>query len=191
MTYPQVALSTLEALYRLGIEVCAEIEKFQPDVVIGLAHSGWMPVVVAQTLWAETRGTPFPPSTRTNIGSEKHEIYHARFGTSPPAFCCGECCDGVERKSHYMAWVAEQSAWLKTLRKQIRAVHPSMPKRILAVDDVFGGYRSSYATLALLETLYPNVETYVRARHNDLTDNFVTGCSSNLSRRWRRRSQTK
>ena len=175
MTYPRVALSTLEALYRLGVEVCDEIEKFQPDVVIGLAHSGWMPVVVAQALWAETRATPFPPSTRTNIGQEKHEIYHARYGTDPPAFCCGECCDGPGRKSHYLAWAAEQSAWLKTLRKQIRSVFPSTPKRILVVDDIFGGYRSGYATLALLEELYPNVNTYVYAGHNDLTDNFVTG----------------
>jgi hypothetical protein len=43
------------------------------------------------------------------------------------------------------------------------------------VDDIFGGYRSGYTALVLLETLYPEVETYVRAGHNDLTDNFVTG----------------
>ena len=91
-SYPQVTLSTLEALYRLGKNSCAEIEKFQPDIVIGLAHSGWLPVVVAQTLWAQTRSAPFPPSMRTNIGQEKHGFYHARYGKSLPAFCCGECC---------------------------------------------------------------------------------------------------
>jgi len=152
-----------------------EIEKIQPDVVVGLAHSGWMPVIVAQALWAETRTIPFPPSTRTNIGQEKHEIYHERYGTDSPAFCCGECCDEPGRKSHYLAWAAEQSAWLKTLRKQIKSVFTATPKRILVVDDVFGGYRSGYATLALLEELYPNLDTYVYAGHNDLTDNFVTG----------------
>jgi len=87
MTYPQILLPTLEALYRLGNNVCAEIEKFQPDVVLGLAHSGWMPVVVAQTLWTETRVESFPPSTRTNIGLEKNEIYVARYGKETPAFC--------------------------------------------------------------------------------------------------------
>jgi hypothetical protein len=43
------------------------------------------------------------------------------------------------------------------------------------VDDIFGSYRSGYAVLALLDTLYPKAETYVRAGHNDLTNNFVSG----------------
>ena len=159
--YPQVTWSTLEALYQLGLQVCAEIEKFQPEVVLGLAHSGWMPVVVAQAVWAETRPTPFPPATRTNIGLEKHEIYHARFGKSWPAFCCGECSDEASRKGHYLAWLSEQTVWLKTLRRQIRSIWPATPQRILVVDDIFGGYRSGYATLALLETLYPQAKAYV------------------------------
>jgi len=175
MIYPQVTLPTLEALYRLGINICDEIEKIHPDIIIGLAHSGWMPVVVAQTLWADTRKDPFPLSTRTNIGLEKYEIYVAQYGKSSPAFCCGTCCEGPGRKGHYIAWMAEQSAWLKTLQIQIKEVLQSTPKRILVVDDTFGGYRSGYAILALLETLYPDVNAYVYAGHNDLTDNFVTG----------------
>lgn len=175
MPYPQIILPTLEALYRLGINICDEIEKFHPDVVLGLAHSGWMPVVVAQALWGEIHETPFPPSARTNVGLEKKEIYDERYGKSPPAFCCGECCDGPGRKGHYLAWVAEQSAWLRTLQQQIKQVYPAPPERILVVDDMFGSYRSGYAILALLEALYPGVETYVRAGHNDLTNNFVTG----------------
>ena len=174
--YPQVALSTLEALYRLGKNICDEVEKIQPDVVIGLAHSGWLPVVVAQTLWAETRSASFPPSMRTNIGQEKHEIYHARYGTEPPAYCCGECCDGeTGRLSHYLAWVVDQSAWQKTFCKQIKTIYPSEPNRILIVDDLFGGYRTGYATLALLDALYPKAEISMYAGDDDLTDNFVTG----------------
>jgi hypothetical protein len=175
VTYPQVTLATLEALYWLGTNVCEEIKGSRPDVVIGLAHSGWMPVVVAQTLWAETSKDPFPPAIRTNIGLEKNEIYTARYGKSPPAFCCGECCEGPGRLGHYLAWASEQSAWLRTLQKQIEAVLPATPKRILVVDDIFGGYRSSFLTLALLDTLYPGVDAYVHAGHTDLTDDLVTG----------------
>lgn len=174
--YPQVARSALETLYRLAKEACDEIEKFQPDLVIGLAHSGWLPVEVTRALWAETRTAPFPPSTRTNIGQEKHEIYHARYGTDPPAFCCGECNWGdAGRLGHYLAWVTEQRTWKNTLRKQVASVLPSKPKRIMIVDDVLGGYRSGYAALALLEALYPNAEVSMCAGHNDWTDNFVTG----------------
>lgn len=174
-SYPEVTRPTLEALYQLGLQVCAEVEKFQPDIVLGLAHSGWMPVVVAQTLWAETRKTPFPPATRTNIGLEKHEIYHTRFGKSWPAFCCGECSDEAGRIGHYLAWLLEQTTWLKTLRRQIKTIFPSIPQRILVVDDIFDGYRSGYATLALLEALYAQAEVYVCAGWHDLTNNLVTG----------------
>lgn len=175
-SYPPVTLPTLEALYRLGKDLCDEIDKFHPDVVIGLAHSGWRPVEVAQVLWNETRSQSFPPSLRTNIGQEKSEIYHERYGKTPPAFCCGECGWGESgRLGHYLAWAAEQKSWAKTLRKQIKAVYPGEPKRILVADDLFGGYLSGYIVLTLLESLYPNAEYYVHAGQCDLTDNFVTG----------------
>jgi atypical dual specificity phosphatase len=45
-------IPTLEALYQLAIRICAEVERAQPGVVIGLAHSGWMPVALAGELWA-------------------------------------------------------------------------------------------------------------------------------------------
>jgi hypothetical protein len=175
ITYPQATMSTLEALYRLGKNICAEIEKFQPDVLIGLAHSGWLPVVVAQTLWAETKAARFPPAMRTNIGQEKYAMYHARYGKSLPAFCCGECCWGYEGRGHYLAWVAEQRQWQKMLRKQIGAILPSKPKRVLVVDDLFGTYLSGYMVLGLLENLYPNIEARMFVGQNDLTDNLVTG----------------
>jgi hypothetical protein len=174
MNYPSTALTILEALYQHGINTCLEIEKFQPNVVIGLAHSGWMPVVVAQTLWAHTRQGPFPPAMRTNLGREKHEFYAARFGASIPTFCCWECSGSPDRVGHYLAWVAEQQTWLATLRMQIEQVYSGIPARILVVDDVFGGARSAYTVMALLHTLYPKVETYIMAGHTDLTDHFVT-----------------
>lgn len=175
MNYPDAALSTLEAIYRHARDICVEIEEYAPDVVIGLAHSGWMPVAVAQALWAETRAKPFPASLRTNIGLEKNKFYVARYGKDFPAFCCGECCSGPGRRGHYVAWVMQQKAWLKTLQKQIKAVQHKTPGRILVVDDIFGGYRSGLTALALLLELYPQLETYVFAGAHDLTDNFVTG----------------
>ncbi len=70
MLYPPITLPTLEALYRLGTEICEEIEKFHPDVVLGLAHSGWMPVVVAQALWAGAY--PIPSNIRATAELFKH-----------------------------------------------------------------------------------------------------------------------
>jgi len=44
MNYPSTALTILEALYQHGTDTGLEIEMFQPDVAIGRASSGWMPV---------------------------------------------------------------------------------------------------------------------------------------------------
>ena len=171
---PPTLLPTLEALYQLGCGICAEVEQFQPQVVIGLAHSGWMPVAVAQALWAETRAEGFPPALRSNIGQEKHDIYHARFPGAGPAYCCGECCDGNHnRLGHYLAWIAVQEPWLDTLRAQIQAIYPGDPARLLVVDDLFGAYRTCFAALGLLERLYPRAEVQMLAGGKDLTNDFV------------------
>jgi hypothetical protein len=167
-------LPTLEALYQLGSRICSEIESFRPDIVLGLAHSGWMPVTVAQLLWAETRTTGFPPAVRTNIGNEKHAIYKARFKPPMPAYCCGECCDrDPGRLGHYLAWIAEQQSWQDALCLQIQSITGQVPDRILVVDDLFGGYRTCYVTLGLLEALYPQAQARMIAGRKDLTNDFV------------------
>lgn len=51
----------LESLFDLGLAACAAIRDFQPDLVIGLAHSGWVPVPVARALWQTAESQPFPP----------------------------------------------------------------------------------------------------------------------------------
>lgn len=175
MNYPEIGLSTLEALYCLGERVCREIERSRPDIVVGLAHSGWMPVRVAQALWAENHMDLFPPTVRTNIGQEKHAIYQERFKPPMPGYCCIECCgNSPDRLGHYLAWVSEQRAWLEALRAQVEAVYPGEPERILVVDDLFGGHRTCYLALGMLEALYPAVRVRMIAGDKDLTNNLVT-----------------
>lgn len=174
MDYPQNLLQTLEALYDLGQRTCTEVEQFDPVIVVGLAHSGWMPVIVARALWSETHSTAFPPAVRTNIGQEKNDIYKERFKPSMPAYCCGECCDGnTDRIGHYLAWITVQQPWLDTLHIQVQSVFQGEPARILVVDDLFGGYRTCYIALGLLETLYPQARVRMIAGTKDLTNDFV------------------
>ena len=164
----------LDALYQLGRRICTEIERIQPEIVIGLAHSGWMPVVVAQALWAESHTTPFPLTVRTNIGHEKYEFYRARFKPPAPAYCCSACGSGADRLGHYLAWASSQQPWLDVLRQQIEAVYQTTPARVLVVDDLFGGHRTCYLALGLLEQLYPQAQACMVAGNVDLTDSFVT-----------------
>ncbi len=174
MEYPQILLPILEELYRFGKQICTEVENFQPDLVIGLAHSGWMPVTVARTLWSDTRKKAFPPALRTNIGQEKHTIYKERFKPSMPAYCCGECCSGSDdRLGHYLAWIADQESWQYALHNQVQSVHREDPERIMVVDDLFGGYRTCFIALGLLDMLYPRAEACMIAGDKDLTNDFV------------------
>lgn len=174
-TYPEILIPTLEALYLLGERICGEVEKTQPDLLIGLAHSGWMPVVVARALWAERHAAPFPPAMRSNIGGEKHIIYRQRFQNAPPAYCCGVCCESSpNRLGHYLAWITAQDAWLAGLKRQVQAVFSGASERILVVDDLFGGFRTCYIALQLLETLYPAAQVRIVAGDQDLTNDFVT-----------------
>lgn len=174
-TYGRMA-PTLEALYTLATWVCEEADLFQPDLLLGLAHSGWLPVVVARSLRKASGRSPLPPAVRTNIGREKHEIYKQRYGDQFPAFCCGQCSDEPFRVGHYLAWVAQQQQWRSELQEQVRAVlGETSPQRVLVVDDIYGGLRSGYTTLGLLNAVYPGAKCQMVAGYADLVDVFVDG----------------
>ena len=168
------AASTLEALYDLGTWVCEKIDEFAPDVVVGLAHSGWLPVLVARSIQNAVGIRPFPPAVRTNIGLEKHGIYIRRYGKPFPVYCCSECSDEPFRTGHYLAWLAQRHRWLKELDGQMReALGDNPPQRILVVDDIFGGLRSGYTAMGLLGALYPQSRAVMLAGYADLTNAFV------------------
>lgn len=164
----------LEAIYDLCLLVCQKIDDFAPDVVLGLAHSGWMPVAVARSVQGAVGLAAFPPAVRTNIGQEKHDVYIKRYGSAFPAFCCGECSDEPLRAGHYLAWLSTRARWLDELREQVReTLGEGQPRRILVVDDVYGGLRTAYTALGLLDALYPGAESVMIAGYADLTNDFV------------------
>lgn len=164
----------LEGLYELARQGCEKIDSLQPDLVLGLAHSGWLPVIVTRALHEATSPRLFPPTLRTNIGQEKHAVYIRRYGKEFPAYCCSECSDEPLRTGHYLAFLAKKSQWRKELQAQVRAVlGETLPRRILVIDDVFGGLRTGYTVLGLLGALYPQAEALMIAGRCDLTNAFV------------------
>ncbi|MCB8985829.1 MAG: hypothetical protein H6659_18520 [Ardenticatenaceae bacterium] len=69
---PTEALAALiPGIHQFAQYIAGEIRTYQPDLVIGLAHSGWLPVLAAQTVWETQQDAPFPPSLRLNFGQEK------------------------------------------------------------------------------------------------------------------------
>jgi hypothetical protein len=164
---------TLESIFALAAEVCGSIDHFRPDVLIGLAHSGWMPVEVARALHGAVGLTPFPPAARVNVGSEKHDRYLERFGPSFPAFCCITCSDDPVRIGHYLAWVMGRKRWLADLSQIVEGVGVREPERILVVDDLQSGYRAGLTIHALLRACCPSAEVRMLTGATDLTNDFV------------------
>jgi hypothetical protein len=64
--------------------------------------------------------------------------------------------------------------WLDELREQVRAaLGESQPRRILVVDDIYGGLRTAFTALGLLDVLYPDAQSVMLAGYADLTNDFV------------------
>jgi hypothetical protein len=166
----------LDHLWALARAICAEIETFRPDLIVGLYHSARAPLKAASTLWqASPPGTfntahpaahasppppvPFPPTLRTNLGREKLRRYAAlrdTLGAKPFV----AWADGPAGVAHFLAWIARQHAWQTQLKHQIAGVlGPGVtPRRILVIDDVIFEGTTWVLALGLLQSLFPTAE---------------------------------
>ncbi|RME45739.1 MAG: hypothetical protein D6791_10025 [Chloroflexi bacterium] len=168
----------MEALWLLAQAICDQVESFQPNLVIVLLRSGEGPLRAALALWDETRGVPFPPVVRTNLGREKVRRYHElrdSLGREPLI----EWVHGPDEAAHLLAWVAEQRPWQAELAAQVHAVlgDSNTPARILVVDDFAFEGTTWLLALGLLKEIFPQAE----ARYIAGT---LGGWSGNLARYW-------
>ncbi|MFO7536575.1 MAG: hypothetical protein R6X32_00785 [Chloroflexota bacterium] len=139
--------------HELAQFIVAEIQDFQPDLVLGLAHSGWLPVLAAQTVWSCQSDTPFPPTLRINFGREKLESYQAA-GDGHHSFLLDHSPD--VSLGHILAWVSRHQSWQTELQQMLRASHPTLsPQRILVVDECLHFGTTYYPLMGLLQTLFP------------------------------------
>jgi len=62
------AYRLLTAVGQFAHNVAVKVARFQPDLVVGLAHSGWLPVLAAQAVWevqqARRKGIKFGPKRK-------------------------------------------------------------------------------------------------------------------------------
>ena len=157
---PTEALAALiPDIYRFARFIVEEILAYQPDLVIGLAHSGWLPMLAAQVVWKTQQDTPFPPTLRLNFGQEKLEPHVALWGQtdhndagldySPAAFL-----------AHVLYWAGEQAQWHEELVQPATAVldpHHT-PQRILVVDEGMMDGTTYWPLMGLLTAVYPQAD---------------------------------
>jgi hypothetical protein len=145
--------------------------------VIGLAHSGWMPVVVTRGLWQATESQPFPPCLRINLGLEKAGLFRDRykaagFGDYNALY------NNAFQIAPLLAWAEDQLGWQVELREMATEVMgPNQtPQRILVLDEMVSEGDTYLMAFSLLHAIYPDAEARFLAGR--------TGWSNELSNLW-------
>ncbi|HSM56334.1 MAG TPA: hypothetical protein VK879_09295, partial [Candidatus Sulfomarinibacteraceae bacterium] len=145
--------------------IVEEIRDFQPDLLIGLAHSGWLPLLAAQTVWGCHHGTPFPPALRLNFGQEKLDPHNELWGQTDHNEL------GLDRApfpflAHVLYWAGEQAQWREELAQMATAVLGSLsPRRIIVVDEGVMDGTTYWPLMGLLTAVYPQAEIRFSSGH--------------------------
>jgi hypothetical protein len=183
MDVVQYEYETLDEICRAFTEIaealCAEIDAFRPDLVVALAHSGWLPVAAARHRWQHTRRRPFPPVARTNIGREKTAL----FESLPNEQQRVNWDMGVSnRDAAYLMYQAEgKTDWSLALRQQVEEVlgEGVQPERLLFVDEFSYSGKTAFLVLDLAEQAFP--QSTIR-----LVSGNLEGIAEGLMRAWLR-----
>lgn len=153
--------TTLDTLWQFATEFCAEVRDFQPDLIVVLMHSGWMPFLAGRELWQRVETAPLPPVVGTNLGREKVEIFNQT--ARNPHAVTSYLLPIVETDASiafFLAWLAEKTDWPAALRAQIQAeLGEKVPQRILIVDELSHEGGTILLTHGLLNLLYPLAQT--------------------------------
>ena len=155
----QAFTTLIPHFYDLAQYVVERIDTYRPHLLLGLAHSGWLPVLAARALWEMQHNDPFPPSLRLNFGQEKLDPHIALWGET-------EHNDlGLSRApdpflAHVLWWAGQQTQWRHELVQMVTAVLPpnQTPRRILVVDEGFMEGTTYWPLLGLLSTVYPDAQ---------------------------------
>ena len=153
--------STFDTLWQFATEFCAEVRDFQPDLILVLMHSGWLPFFAGRELWNRVETAPLPPVVCTNLGREKIGIFDN--AVKNPHGLTGWFIGGHESAASiafFLAWLAEKTTWPAELKVQIQEqLGEKLPRRILIVDEFIYEGGTSILTVGLLNQLYPSAQT--------------------------------
>jgi len=156
----------LEGIWWLAKSICDETCSFEPDLVIGLAHGGRLPLHAAQVLWRETHAEPIPATLALNLGREKKARYCqlCEILDLPPLD--GEYSNDIII-GHFLSWIARQHRWQDELREQVASVlGPGVaPLRVLVCDEFIHYGDTWILALGLLRSTYPVAQTRLVAGH--------------------------
>src|SRR5258707_8575999 len=120
MTLNMPIKTVLDRFFGIATQVCNETLAFQPDVVIALMHSGWIPVFAGMELWRRTQRFTFPPIVRVNLGRDKIKRFNELENRSGVTNCFVGELESEDVVAFFLAWLYDQTHWQDELRAQIR-----------------------------------------------------------------------
>ena len=148
----------LTAVSQFAHAVAAEVARFQPDLVVGLAHSGWLPVLAAQAVWEVQQARPFPPTLRINFGREKLATYFGLWGDSDVGNNPLDYGEDIFL-GHILWWVTKHTGWQTALQEMVAQAMPGqMPQRILLVDECIHEGTTYFPAAGLFATVFPQAD---------------------------------
>lgn len=163
----------LDRFFDIATQVCDEVLAFQPDVVISLMHSGWIPLFAGRELWQRTQPMPFPQIVRVNLGREKLKRFDElenRFGVTN---CFVGELESEEVIAFFLAWLCDQTHWHEELRTRIQEITGDVTApRIIIVDDVISEGSTWLLILGLLNIIYPKAEVRFYSANLEWKDHF-------------------
>lgn len=151
-----------KSFHDIAKTACDEIEGFNPEIIIVLAHGGWSVLWALEALWQETKTTSLPPVLVLNIGREKLARYHQQRPEADWVITGHYVADyaGDIENGYFLAWFSRQSDWLTELREKIiEKTNGRAPARILVLDDSSFAGGTQHISLGLLHAALPNCST--------------------------------
>lgn len=167
---PPLTEQAFEALYQLAAGVCQEIQIFQPNLLVSLAHSDLGPLLATQGYWGQTQQEPFPACIRINLGVEKQHIYKTwRLANGMSGFDVNY--SSTPDFHHFQVWFFQNQKYHTEFRTLLNSASPAdlQPKRVLILDEISHGSTRATA-FGLLSGLYPDAELRFIAGVKDWTN---------------------
>lgn len=148
-----------ESFFYYAAQACKEVEHFKPDIVLGLAHAGWAPVVATQSVWELLSPRPFPPALRTNLGREKLMPYRDQRREARQGDFYGTM-SSLKDVADFLNWLDGQTELQEQLAQQIAETLGSgyPPSRLLIIDEMIAEGATWLLAVGLIDILYPGAE---------------------------------
>lgn len=163
-------------LWGLAQNICNAVLQFQPEVVVVLMNSAWLPFLGGLHLWQSRQSWQhgaFPAVVQLNLGREKQRRYNQSGRRFASGNFGGLGASDLEI-ADYLCFLAEQRDWLEEMRQHFWIAYQgaTFPQSILVMDDWLDAGGTFLLASGLLHSLYPHSKLHFVCGERDWKSAF-------------------